>query len=57
LIAADGEDDDEDVSEVSVLALIKASPGNVSLESMMTEIGKLQVSARRVSQTQLHRLP
>ena|GEM_PF-6190545 len=25
-----------------MLALIKASPGNVSLESMMTEIGKLQ---------------
>ncbi|WP_344953924.1 Tn3 family transposase, partial [Sphaerisporangium flaviroseum] len=32
--------DDEDAD--SVLALIKAMPGNVSLESMLTEIGKLK---------------
>ncbi len=34
-------DDDSDAS-ASLLVLIKASPGNVSLESMMTEIDKLQ---------------
>ncbi|MFI7114817.1 Tn3 family transposase [Nonomuraea sp. NPDC050227] len=32
--------DDEDAD--SVLALIKAMPGNISLESMLTEIGKLK---------------
>ena len=35
--AGDGEDEDPD----SVLALIKTVPGNVSLESMLTEIRKL----------------
>lgn len=34
-------DDDSDAS-ASLLVLIKASPGNLSLESMMTEIDKLQ---------------
>jgi len=44
LIAAseDGAPNDADDESGSLLALIKASPGNVSLESMMTEIGKLQ---------------
>ncbi len=35
-----GEDDSDEAG--SLLSLIKARPGNVSLESMMTEIGKLQ---------------
>ena len=34
-------DDDEDEDQDSVLALIKSVPGNVSLESMLTEIRKL----------------
>jgi len=38
-----GEDNDgEDDGAGSLLSLIKASPGNVSLESMMTEIDKLK---------------
>jgi len=39
---ADDDTDGVDEEPGSLLALIKASPGNVSLESMMTEIGKLQ---------------
>jgi hypothetical protein len=41
--AASGDDEDEDAAEDqdSVLALVKAVPGNVSLESMLTEIRKL----------------
>jgi hypothetical protein len=39
LIAVTADDDGDD--SASLLALIKASPGNVSLESMMTEIDKL----------------
>jgi hypothetical protein len=35
-------DADDDGADESLLGLIKSSPGNVSLESMMTEIGKLQ---------------
>ncbi len=44
LIATNGDGAGEDDSDEagSLLSLIKASPGNVSLESMMTEIGKLQ---------------
>ena len=34
-------DDDEDEDQDSALALIKSVPGNVSLESMLTEIAKL----------------
>ena len=34
-------DDDADGAEPPALALIKSVPGNVSLESMLTEIGKL----------------
>ncbi|PZS39858.1 MAG: Tn3 family transposase, partial [Pseudonocardiales bacterium] len=43
-LVAVGDDDTDGVDEEpgSLLALIKASPGNVSLESMMTEIDKLQ---------------
>lgn len=39
-----GEGDHEDAESVAAtaLALIKSEPGNVSLESMMTEIGKLE---------------
>jgi len=37
------EDDGTDGGPGTLLALIKASAGNVSLESMMTEIGKLKV--------------
>jgi len=40
LIAADVPDDD--TGEELVLALIKAVPGNVSLDSMLTEIRKLR---------------
>jgi hypothetical protein len=40
LAAAAGDDEAED-AELSALALIKSVPGNVSLESMLTEIGKL----------------
>ena len=44
VIAVDEDDDHDSVNEesASLLALIKGSPGNVSLESMMTEIDKLQ---------------
>ena len=43
-LVALGDDDTEGADEEyeSLFALIKASPGNVSLESMMAEIGKLQ---------------
>ncbi len=41
LAAAAGDDDAED-AEPSALALIKSVPGNVSLESMLIEIGKLE---------------
>lgn len=34
-------DDDAEETDPSALALIKSVPGNVSLESMLTEIGKL----------------
>jgi hypothetical protein len=40
LVAVDAPDDD--TCEESVLALIKSVPGNVSLESMLTEIRKLR---------------
>ena len=39
--AAAADDDEADGAEPSALALIKSVPGNVSLESMLTEIGKL----------------
>jgi len=39
---ADDDTDGVDEEPGSLLALIRASPGNVSLESMMTEIGKLK---------------
>src|SRR5680860_952024 len=44
LIATSEDDEPDEVIHwaASLFALIKASPGNVSLESMMTEIGKLQ---------------
>jgi TnpA family transposase len=45
LVAVDVPDDD--AGEESVLALIKSVPGNVSLESMLTEIRKLR-SARAI---------
>ncbi len=35
-------DQDGEAAGVTVLGLIKSEPGNVSLESMMTEIGKLE---------------
>jgi hypothetical protein len=35
---------DDDTGEESVLALIKSVPGNVSLESMLTEIRKLRAA-------------
>jgi hypothetical protein len=38
---ATGDDDEADGGEPSALALIKSVPRNVSLESMLTEIGKL----------------
>jgi hypothetical protein len=41
LVAEDVPDGDADEGD-SVLALIKSVPGNVSLESMLTEIGKLE---------------
>jgi Domain of unknown function (DUF4158) len=40
-LAAAADDDEGDGAEPSALALIKSVPGNVSLESMLTEIGKL----------------
>jgi TnpA family transposase len=40
-LAGAGPDDDTENGEPSVLSLIKSVPGNVSLESMLTEIGKL----------------
>jgi hypothetical protein len=42
LIAVTADEDSVNDAAVSPLALIMASPGNVSLESMMTEIAKLQ---------------
>ena len=40
-LAAAAADDDAEETDPSALALIKSVPGNVSLESMLTEIGKL----------------
>jgi Domain of unknown function (DUF4158)/Tn3 transposase DDE domain len=40
-LAAAADDDDTADGEPSALSLIKSVPGNVSLESMLTEIGKL----------------
>ena len=40
-LAAGADDDDTAGGEPSALSLIKSVPGNVSLESMLTEIGKL----------------
>jgi hypothetical protein len=45
-LAAAADDDEGDGAEPSALALIKSVPGNVSLESMLTEIGKLTRPAR-----------
>src|SRR3954452_20492470 len=41
-LVAGSVDDDEDAGEESVLALVKAAPGSVSLDSMLTEIRKLR---------------
>jgi hypothetical protein len=43
-LAATAGDDEADGAEPSVLALIKSVPGNVSLESMLTEVGKLDAA-------------
>ena len=43
-LAAAADDDEADGGEPSALALIKSVPGNVSLESMLTEIGKLDAA-------------
>ncbi len=43
-LAAAADDDEADGAEPSALALIKSVPGNVSLESMLTEIGKLDAA-------------
>ena len=40
-LAAAADDDEGDHAEPSALAVIKSVPGNVSLESVLTEIGKL----------------
>jgi hypothetical protein len=40
-LAAAADDDEADGAEPTALALIKSVPGNVSLESMLTEIAKL----------------
>jgi hypothetical protein len=40
-LAAAADDDDPVGAEPSALALIKSVPGNVSLESLLTEVGKL----------------
>ena len=40
-LAAAAADDDAEETDPSALALIKSVPGNLSLESMLTEIGKL----------------
>ncbi|MFI0450127.1 DUF4158 domain-containing protein [Actinomadura sp. 6N118] len=40
--AAEATAEDDDGGSSGLLALIKSAPGNVSLESMMTEIGKLE---------------
>jgi hypothetical protein len=45
LIAVSGDDDRQDADE-SALALIKAAPGNVSLDTMLTEIAKPKRFAR-----------
>jgi len=42
-LAAAADDDEAGDADPSALALIKSVPGNVSLESMLTEIGKLDV--------------
>jgi hypothetical protein len=43
-LAAAADDDDADGADPSALALIKSVPGNVSLESMLTEIAKLDAA-------------
>jgi hypothetical protein len=43
-LATAADDDEADGAEPSALALIKSVPGNVSLESMLTEIGKLDAA-------------
>jgi Domain of unknown function (DUF4158) len=43
-LAAAADDDEGDGAEPSALALIRSVPGNVSLESMLTEIGKLDAA-------------
>jgi len=43
-LAAAADNDEGDGAEPSALALIKSVPGNVSLESMLTEIGKLDAA-------------
>jgi len=42
LLAAEDDDGDGDGQARDVLALVKAAPGNVSLETMLTEIEKLE---------------
>ena len=42
LLAAEDDDSDGDGQARDVLALVKAAPGNVSLETMLTEIEKLE---------------
>lgn len=43
-LAAAADDDEADGAEPSALALIESVPGNVSLESMLTEIAKLDAA-------------
>ena len=43
-LATAADDDEADGGEPSALALIKSVPGNVSLESMLTEISKLDAA-------------
>jgi hypothetical protein len=43
-LAAAADDDEGDGAEPSALALIKTAPGNVSLESMLSEIAKLEAA-------------
>jgi len=55
-VSEDGDLDSVNEESASVLALIKASPGNVSLESMMTEIGQLQ-AVRALDLSCIYRWP
>ena len=48
-MAAAAADDEAGGGEPSALALIKSVPGNVSLESMLTEIGKLDAVRGRAA--------